>query len=313
VSDDLIDALAKTVLYEGYLLYPYRPSAVKNRQRFNFGVLYPEAFCEPAVANDRWQLQTECPVNGDAGTRVAARLRFLQLFERASANDAARPWHEALEREIRVPGTSLGDLTGAPLRLPFSFPRIGGSHSRPDSIRGEVQVGAKEITPGMFTLTVRAINLASFDPSSATREDALTQSLVSAHVVLTAESGEFVSLLDPPGAFRDVAASCSNDGVWPVLVGEEGRCDCMLASPIVLYDYPQIAPESPGDLFDGTEIDEILALRILTLTDEEKREARGADERARRILDRTDALPPEQWAKLHGAIRGLRRATEEMP
>jgi hydrogenase maturation protease len=139
----------------------------------------------------------------------------------------------------------------------------------------------------------------------------LTQSLVSAHVVLGADSGDFVSLLDPPDAFREIAASCANDGVWPVLVGDEGRRDCMLASPIVLYDYPKIAPESPGDLFDGTEIDEILALRILTLTEDEKREARGADERARRILDRTDALPPEQWAKLHGAIRGLRRVTEE--
>ena len=74
---------------------------------------------------------------------------------------------------------------------------------------------------------------------------------------------------------------------------------------------PQIAPESAGNLFDGTEIDEILALRILTLTDEEKSEMREGDERAREILERTEALPAEQFAKLHGTLRGLHPASEE--
>jgi hypothetical protein len=84
----------------------------------------------------------------------------------------------------------------------------------------------------------------------------------------------------------------------------------LLSSPIILYDYPQIAPESAGDLFDGTEIDEILSLRVLTLSEEEKREVRGGDERARAILDRTETLPPEAFAKMHGAIRGLRKASK---
>jgi hydrogenase maturation protease len=85
----------------------------------------------------------------------------------------------------------------------------------------------------------------------------------------------------------------------------------MLSSPIILYDYPQIAPESAGDLFDGTEIDEILTLRIMTLTDAEKREMRGVDERARRILERTETLPAEQLMKLHGAMRTLRPSEED--
>ena len=85
----------------------------------------------------------------------------------------------------------------------------------------------------------------------------------------------------------------------------------MLSSPIILYDYPQIAPESPGDLFDGAEIDEILSLRILTLTDEEKSAMRRSDERARRILERTETLPPEHFMKLHGALRGLHPADKE--
>jgi hypothetical protein len=78
-----------------------------------------------------------------------------------------------------------------------------------------------------------------------------------------------------------------------------------------LYDYPQIAPESPGALFDGTEIDEILTLRIMTLTDEEKEQIRQGDARAREILERTEALSPEQFMKLHGTIRSLRPASEE--
>ncbi len=79
----------------------------------------------------------------------------------------------------------------------------------------------------------------------------------------------------------------------------------MLSSPIVLYDHPEVAPESPGDLYDGTEIDEILALRVLTLTDEERSEARGTDPRAAAIIDRVDGFAPEIWDRLHGAVRSL--------
>ena len=135
-------------------------------------------------------------------------------------------------------------------------------------------------------------------------------SLLSAHTILGVAGGEFVSLLDPLEALKDAAAKCSNVGTWPVLAGDEGERDGMLSSPIILYDYPQIAPESPGNLFDGTEIDEILALRILTLTDDEKLEMRGADERGRQILERTEALPPEHFMKLHGVLRSLRPEPE---
>jgi hydrogenase maturation protease len=118
--------------------------------------------------------------------------------------------------------------------------------------------------------------------------------------------GAFVSLLDPPEPWGEAAAGCRNVGTWPVLVGEEGQTDLMLSSPIILYDYPQVAPESPGDLFDGTEIDEILTLRILTLTDEEKRTMAAVDERAQALLARTEGLGGEQLLRLHGAVRGLR-------
>ena len=136
---------------------------------------------------------------------------------------------------------------------------------------------------------------------------------MSAHSVLEVRGGEFISLSDPPETYRECALACQNVGTWPVLVGEEGQREMMLSSPIILYDYPQIAPESPGDLFDGAEIDEILSLRIMTMTEEEKREMRQSDERARKILERTKTMPEEQFMKLHGALRGLRAVKGEMP
>jgi hypothetical protein len=80
----------------------------------------------------------------------------------------------------------------------------------------------------------------------------------------------------------------------------------MLSSPVILYDHAEVAAESPADLFDATEIDEILTLRTMALTDEEKREARSSDPRAADLIDRMDHLPPEMLDRLHGAIRYLR-------
>jgi len=134
----------------------------------------------------------------------------------------------------------------------------------------------------------------------------LFRSLVAAHVGLSISGGEFVSLLEPPEEFTTPAADCRNAGVYPVLVGEPGDRTQMLASPIILYDYPQIAPESPGDFFDATEMDEMLSLRILTLTEEEKQQVRNAGEHTRALLERTETLPPEQLLKVHGVIRGMR-------
>jgi hypothetical protein len=152
-------------------------------------------------------------------------------------------------------------------------------------------------------LRIRTTILNTSSHASSTRDDALQHSLVSTHTILNIQGGEFVSLLEPPEHLRDLASACQNLGAWPVLVGEQGQRDTMLSSPIILYDYPQIAPESPGALFDGTEIDEILSLRIMTLTDEEKLEIAAGDERARQILERTECMPHEQFMKMHGVLK----------
>jgi hypothetical protein len=80
----------------------------------------------------------------------------------------------------------------------------------------------------------------------------------------------------------------------------------MLASPIILSDYARVAPESPGNFFDSGEIDQMLVLNILGMTDEEKAEMRAGDPRAREILERTEAMRPDELARLHGVIRELR-------
>jgi hypothetical protein len=160
-------------------------------------------------------------------------------------------------------------------------------------------------------ITIRVTNRKHFwEPLMAgDRDTALSYSLVSAHTILGVEGGEFLSLLEFPPELADLAARCSNVGTWPVLVGEDANA--VLSSPIILYDHPQIAPESAGNLFDSTEIDEILSLRILTLTEEEKREMRQSDDRTRAILERTENMPEEQLMKLHGVLRGLNKAHEE--
>jgi len=342
-----VDAIVKAVLYEGYLLYPYRPSAVKNRQRFNFGVIYPRAYSEAQGGTDPWTMQSECLVVGSDATQCLVRVRFLRMVDRSIrkvltplSNLSSIPaekietvdrleirdqvyqaWLEAVEEEIQVTEFNLSSLAARPIQLPFRLSAkeereairdegglvAGIIERRKATVAGTIEFTAKRLGENVFKLTVRIANSSRIESVGAIgREEALSRSLVSAHTILESRDGEFVSLVDPPEIYRDFAQSCQNVGTWPVLVGEEGRRDTMLSSPIILYDYPQIAPESPGDLFDGAEIDEILSLRIMTLTEEEKREMRQSDERARQILERTESMPEEQLMKLHGVLRGLR-------
>jgi hypothetical protein len=138
------------------------------------------------------------------------------------------------------------------------------------------------------------------------RESTLRQTFVSTHTTLDVQAGEFVSLIDPPEELSEAVEGCENIKTWPVLVGEEGDRSTVLSSPIILYDYPQIAPESPGDLFDGTEIDQMLILNVLNLTDEEKEEMRASDPRGREILERCESLSPEELMRLNGTFRDIR-------
>ena len=163
---------------------------------------------------------------------------------------------------------------------------------------------------GLVKITVEVANTTDWRGEGADRDAVMARSLVAVHTLLAVDDGAFVSLLDPPEAAAEAVAGCTNDGTFPVLIGQEGETGVMLSSPIILYDHPAVAPESAGDFCDATEIDEILALRVLTLTDDEKAEARGTDPRAAAIVDRCDDMPPEVWSRLHGAVRSLRPSSE---
>jgi hypothetical protein len=356
VNAKLVEDIANAVLYEGYMLYPYRPSSVKNRQRWNFGVVYPKAYSEMQSGADNWFMQTECLATGTSSLELRVKVRFLQAIAKTvgeletpleewtgnSRNDrepdfrvvetlqvgdkTLQTWQEAIEREVVVApfGPGNADRAGRSVAQFFQGERALEPVRAPDgrfsavivrtkeAVAVQIDAGIERLRDGLFKITVRISNAtATSDPSAASRDMALMHSLLSAHTVLSVSGGEFVSLLDPPESLKDAVTACKNVGTWPVLASEEGQRDGMLSSPIILYDYPQIAPESPGNLFDGTEIDEILALRILTLTEDEKKEMRSADDRGRQILERTEALPPEHFMKLHGVLRGLRPAGEE--
>lgn len=289
MNSKIVEDIANAILYEGYILYPYRASAIKNRQRWNFGVVYPRAYAEAQSGADAWSIRTECLVKAASNEAVSVRVRFLHLIPRTLNGQA---WHEALERDI-----SMEQL--AP-RQTFAFAPIEDQ----EAIEGVIETKVEELREGLYKICVTVFNTTAFEGS--TREEALLRSFVSTHAILGVEGGEFVSLLDPPEELREVVASCRNAGTYPVLVGEEGQRDAMLSSPIILYDHPKIAPESPGALFDGTEIDEILTLRIMTLTDEEKLEIGLTDNRARDILERTESMPAEQFMKMHGILREVR-------
>jgi hypothetical protein len=228
------------------------------------------------------------------------------------------PWDEAAEREIAVGRFKLSELLGSPRQAEVDI--LGGSREEPLTepagdvvgtlvrswrpLRGAVEVGAELLQEGIFRVTVRITNTTPWDGEA--RESTLRQTFVSTHTTLEVEAGEFVSLTDPPEELGEAAEGCENLKTWPVLVGEEGERNMLLSSPIILSDYPQVAPESPGDLFDGTEIDQMLILNVLNLTDEEKEEMRASDPRGREILERCESLSPEELMRLNGTFRDIR-------
>jgi hypothetical protein len=331
---DAAKKIAEAVLYEGYLLWPYRRSARKNQQRWTFGGVYPREYSVARGEDDPWIMQTQCLLQGNEGSSIEVGVRFLHVVERkVSKKTGEAPefvdelwvggerylaWDEAAEREIAVGSFTLSELLGSPKQVEIDV--SGGSKEEPLAepaggvagalvrswrpLRGAVEVGAERVRKGVFRVTVRITNATPWGGED--RESTLRQTFISTHTTLRVEGGGFVSLMDPPGELTEAAEGCENLKTWPVLVGEEGDRSTMLSSPIILYDYPQIAPESPGDLFDGTEIDQMLILNVLNLTDEEKEEMRASDPRGREILERCESLSPEDLMKLNGTFRDIR-------
>ncbi|GIH23241.1 hypothetical protein Aph01nite_15510 [Acrocarpospora phusangensis] len=358
-------AVADAILYEGYLLYPYRRSSAKNRVRWQFGVLLPEPWARAhglgdtdkgvAGSAESWWQQTECLLRASSEVIVHCRLRFLHLRHRSveerlpdgghravdqveTGARTALSFDEAIPREFDVQ-VSVGELLSGGRRFEVELP--GDSDMEPllddqgspiGRIRWEAWPLHASLTlsmapcdvPGpLFKLRTRVENAGLTPPPEAPRDEALRHALIATHLLLAVPGGCFVSLLEPPEEAEAAARTCANVRAFPVLagaqiggqpgaqvgaetgaqIGVQGGTEVVLSSPILLYDHPRVAPESPGDLHDAAEIDEILSLRTLTLTDAEKREARATDPRAAAILDRIESMPPDVLARLHGTTR----------
>jgi hypothetical protein len=335
-----IEQIANAILYEGYMLYPYRGSSLKNQERWTFGVLLPRAYSQAHGGSEAWSLHCECLFFGGPSSRVELTLRFLHPISCTTQSlglpadgsspivstppgDDRRPtvWQEAIPYEAFMGPWDVEALEKQPTRHAFAFgphqvrEEIGAEAGGIQSIRvkdeeridGVVEVRATCVAPGVYKLMTDVSNLSTLErEATASREKALLRSLVSTHALLALEQGEFISLSNPPPHLHSEAQDCHNVGLWPILVGDPTDRNTVLCSPIILEDHPQIAPESPGDLFDATEIDEILTLRVLTLTDTEREEA-ATDPRVAALLARTHSLTEDRVAQLHGALRATSR------
>ena len=314
--------VADAVLYEGYILYPYRASAQKNRSRWQFGVVMSPGYAAADPSESAFA-QTECVFEHTGQPAVEVLVRFLQVQRRSvdPPSDSVASWDEAVEREVAVqvdPAALLGGGKVQGFVIPGGEDREQGGPGFPhgsvirrrEGLAGTVTVSARPAAgPWQAArLLVRVRNLAVPDPVPRTREQALATALVAAHVIIGVSGGRFISMTDPPQWAKPEVDACENTGLWPVLAGADGGAQVVLSSPIILYDHPELAPESPGDLYDGTEIDEILTLRTLALSDAEKLEARATDPRAAALLDRVEGLDAQAITRLHGTVRNPRDA-----
>jgi hypothetical protein len=319
-SWDRARTIADAVLYEGYLLYPYRSTSSKNQSRWQFGVLGPAGAAEAGLGEDD-TLAAQFVVDGDG--ELVLIVRFLQLQHRRAEREVAEgrfervdeftsgsqtwvTWDEAVERELSFGPFDLAELDTTHT-LPVEVPEgtdvenvDGGRLIRTRAaITGVLEVST-ESDDGLRRVNLRVRNTG---PVVSDKDSAIATSLIGTHVIAEVVGAEFVSLLEPPEAAEAAVGRCHQHRCFPVLAGKPGERDLLLVSPIILYDHPEIAEQSEGSLYDSTEIDEILTLRVMTMTDEEKAQARATDPLAAKIIDRCDSMSPESLQQLHGVLR----------
>jgi len=315
---DRARAVADAVLYEGYLLYPYRGTSGKNQSRWQFGVLGPPGAAAAGLGEDD-AMAADFLVDGARAITVV--VRFLQLQHRraerevggggfAPVGELTTPagswmsWDEAIECEM-----SFGPLAFD--EQPWTFPLVAHAVTDVELLDGGRLVRERRQVCGELTVTARtdgdlhrvSVRVANTGRGAADKADAIARSMIGTHVIAEVAGGRFVSLLEPPAAAAAAVARCGRHRCFPVLASPPGTGDVLLISPIILYDHPEVAEQSNTALYDCTEIDEILTLRVMTMTDVEKAQARATDPRAAQIIDRCDATSPEAMARLHGVLR----------
>ncbi|MGA8252848.1 MAG: hypothetical protein WB989_20080 [Mycobacterium sp.] len=321
-SWDRARAVADAVLYEGYLLYPYRGTSSKNQSRWQFGVLGPPGASHAGLGEDD-TLAAQFLVDG--AQAITMVVRFLQLqhrrAERERADGGFEPvdelttpsgswltWDEAVECERSFGPIALDGqqwTLAVTAEAATDIERVNGGRLVRDrqEVRGELTVN-NEPDGELHRISIRISNLgAAVDRKTDGKDSVIARSMIGTHVIAEVVGGEFVSLLEPTPAAAGAVSRCHQHRCFPVLAGPHGTHDVLLVSPIILYDHPEVAEQSKTALYDCTEIDEILTLRVMTMTDEEKAQARATDPRAAQIIDQCDAMSPEAMARLHGVLR----------
>ncbi len=285
--DAALAKLLDSLLYEGYALYPYTPGATKNATPTPFGIVYPPAYASASpVTFDH--LRLECILAAGPKANLRGTIRFLQV-----AGDR----HEGAERTLELPAVSLKSLLeggGEPLEFAFegAKPIMGRARMRADALD----------EPGLTRLRVCVHNTTELPESAAAmdRGEALRSSLLSTHVVAEVEDGRFVSPLEREGPAGSAAGGCESLNTFPVLAAEDDTA--VLGAAIVLPDHPKLAPESLGNLFDNTEIEEALLLHVHALSDGEREEIARQDPAVREMVERATATTPKEIIGLHGRL-----------
>lgn len=315
---DRARAVADAVLYEGYLLYPYRGTSSKNQSRWQFGVLGPPGAAEAGLGEDA-TLASQFLVDGARELHLV--VRFLQLQHRRAEREVGPGEYRPVDQLTTAAGSWLTwdeavecERSFGPVALdgrPWTLSVTADEGTDVELLDGGRLVRQRREVRGVLTVASAAdgdlrrvsVRVSNVGDAAVDKNDAIARSMIGTHLIAELEGGQFVSLLEPPPAAADAASRCGQHRCFPVLAGPPGVRDQLLVSPIILYDHPEVAEQSDTALYDCTEIDEILTLRVMTMTDEEKAQARATDPRAARIIDQCDAMSPDAMARLHGVLR----------
>ncbi len=318
-TKSVLKNLANTLLYEGYSLFPYHRSAIKNQKPIPFGVIYPKKYNE-YNQHAHSSMKSECIIAGNDDLSLNISVRFLHLIKikadkqntKENVQDEAECDWQTIEREINSGDLKVSELIKNKKTIQISFDKLNEDNNDEikvnyinsvSEISGKVVIEASFVknVENIFRITVSVSNDSLLENAEKiTRDEALPQSFLSTHIILNAIDGEFISSQNPTENFTSVVSQCENIGTWPILVDESNTT--MLSSPIILYDYPKINPQSKGDLFDSLEIEEALMLHFAVMSDDEKNRIAKSDEKLRAMINKVSNVTPEELINLHGGM-----------
>ena len=217
MNRELAQKIADAVLYEGYMLYPYRPvghqePAALDRLAFSIRRIIPRS--------EAAQSAPSCIRNAcceQEKMRASESVAFCTSFTQA----VRTVWSE-----FELDGFEW-DLKNPQRCFQFRYSRGTASYWRP------VSASCEPIADGVLKLTIEFANTTPSPPDALDRDAALLRSLLSAHTILTVSGGEFVSLLDPPEELRASRESMQERRQFPGARRRPGRARhvALLAHP----------------------------------------------------------------------------------